>query len=89
MSELLHEVKAIEKMMHVPAEGRATGFLDEGHGLIAILRHCQLEDIILDIGVVITPYGLPGDRVVDCVYVLLVCNIIVDNSAFVCLPLVV
>lgn len=76
-------------MLLLPAEHCALAFLDEGHGLIAITMYCQLEDIILDMSVVITPYGFPGATVVDCAYVFSVCNVIVDTFAFVCLPLVV
>jgi len=33
--------------------------------VIVMTMYCQLEDLMLDVGVVVTPPGLPGERMVD------------------------
>jgi len=52
-------------MLLLPAEHSAPGSLEECHGVIAINMYCQVESLMLDSGVVITPPGLPGERMVD------------------------
>ena len=84
----LHKVKAHKEMLLLPAEHSAPGSLEECHGVIAMTMYCQLESLMLNEGVVITPPGLPGERVIDCAYVLSV-NVGVDISASTCPPLVV
>jgi len=68
-------------MLLLPAEHSAPGSLEECHGMIAMTMYCQLEGVMLDAGVVITPPGLPGERMVDRTYALSVSNAGVDISA--------
>jgi len=75
-------------MLLLPGEHSAPASLEECHGVIAMTMYCQLESLILDVGVVITPPGLAGERVIDCAQVLSV-NAWVDISASTCPPLVV
>ena len=68
-SERLHKVKAHKQMLLLPAEHSGPGSLEECHGVIAMTMYCQLESLILDTGVVITPpplSGLPGETVINC-----------------------
>jgi hypothetical protein len=53
-------------MLLLPVEHSAPGSLEECHGVIAMTMYCQLESLMLDAGVVITPPGLPGETVIDC-----------------------
>jgi len=39
--------------------------VEECHGVIVMTMYCQLEGLMLDVGVVVTPPGLPGERMVD------------------------
>jgi hypothetical protein len=64
-SERLRKVKANKGMLLLPAEHSAPGSLEECHEVIAMAMYCQLEGLMLDAGVVITPPGLPGERMVD------------------------
>ena len=87
-SERLHTVKAHKEMLLLPAEHGAPGSLKECHRVIAMTMDCQLESLMLEAGVVINPPGLPGDRVIDCAWVLSV-NAGLDISASTCPLLVV
>jgi hypothetical protein len=55
-------------MLLLRAEHSAPGFMEECHGVIAMTMNCQLESLMLDVGVVITapPPGLPEETVFDC-----------------------
>jgi len=46
-------------MLLLPAEHSAPGSLEECHGVIAMTMYCQLDGLMLDAGVVITPLGCP------------------------------
>jgi len=54
-SEWLHKVKPHMEMLLLPAEHSAPGFLEECHRVMAMTMYCQLESLMLDVGVVITP----------------------------------
>ena len=56
-SERLRKVKANKEMLLLPAEHSAPGSLEECDGVIAMTMYCQLESLMLDAGVVITPPG--------------------------------
>jgi hypothetical protein len=64
----------------LPAEHITPGSLEECHVVIAITMPRQLESLILDAGVVITPPRLPGETVTNCALALSV-NVGVDISA--------
>jgi hypothetical protein len=57
----MHKVQANNGMFLLPAEIGAPGSLEECHGVIEMTMHCQLEDLMLDAGVVIIRTGLPGE----------------------------
>jgi len=65
-SERLHKVKSTKEMVLLPAEHSASGSQEECHGVIAMTMYCQLESVMLDASVVITPTRLPAERVIDC-----------------------
>jgi len=69
-SERLQEVKAHKEMLLLPAEHSAPGSLEECRWVIAMTMYCQLQRLMLDLGVDITTPGLAGERVIDCSYVL-------------------
>ena len=64
-SERLRKAKADKGMLLVPAVLSAPGSLEECHGVIAMTIHCQLEGLVLDVGVFITPPRMPGERMVN------------------------
>jgi len=76
-------------MLLLPAEHGAPGSLEECHGMIAITMYCELEGLMVDVRVLITPPGLLGERVVNNPTVFSICDAMVDISASTCPPLVV
>jgi hypothetical protein len=67
-------------MLLLPVEYSVPGSLEECHGVISMSMYRQLEGLILDVGVVNTPTGLPKERMVNRTSVLSVSNQGVDIS---------
>jgi hypothetical protein len=80
-SERLCKVKPNKGILLLPAEHSAPDSLEECHGVFAMTMYCQLDGLMLDSGVVITPPRLPGETMVDRTYVLSISNVGVNISA--------
>lgn len=85
----LRKVSASLEILLLHAKHSAPGSLEDCHGMIAMTKYSELEGLMVNVKVLLTPPGLLGERVVNHPVVLSVCNGRLDIAASTCPPLVV